>query len=92
MPLAAALELATRMVHASAGEGDDDGTEAVTLTARQREVAALVAAGRTNRQIGRDLGISEKTAEIHVRNIMVRLGVPSRAGIAVWAVSHDRHP
>ncbi len=91
MPLAAALELATRVTRSPARVGDDDdGTDAVTLTARQQEVAALVAAGRTNRQIGRDLGISEKTAEIHVRNIMARLGVPSRAGVAVWAVSHDR--
>ncbi len=92
MPLAAALELAARVARSPDGGGGEDGTDAVTLTARQQEVAALVAAGRTNRQIGRDLGISEKTAEIHVRNIMARLGVPSRAGVAVWAVSHDRHP
>ncbi|HVU91524.1 MAG TPA: LuxR C-terminal-related transcriptional regulator, partial [Jatrophihabitans sp.] len=56
-------------------------------TARQLDVAAHVAAGRTNRQIGRALGISEKTAEVHVRNIMERLRVPSRAGIAAWAAA-----
>ena len=59
----------------------------VELTARQHEVAALVAAGRTNRQIGRALGISEKTAESHVHNIMERLNAPSRTGIATW-VAH----
>ena len=63
------------------------GAAAVELTARQLEVAALVAAGRTNRQIGTPLGISEKTAEVHVRNIMARLGVPSRAGVAAWAAA-----
>jgi predicted ATPase/DNA-binding CsgD family transcriptional regulator len=57
------------------------------LTARQRDVAALIAAGHTNRQIGRDLGISEKTAEVHVRNIMERLDTPIRAGVAAWAAS-----
>ncbi len=62
----------------------------LVLTARQAEVAELVAAGRTNRQIGRALGISEKTAEIHVSNIMARLKVPSRAGVAAWIGSRPR--
>ena len=61
----------------------------IVLTARQAEVAVLVADGRTNRQIGRALGISEKTAEIHVSNIMGRLGVPSRAGVATWISTHQ---
>ena len=67
-----------------AGPDGEDGVPAASLTARQLEVAALVAAGRTNRQIGRELGISEKTAELHVRNTMQRLGVHNRAGIAAW--------
>jgi non-specific serine/threonine protein kinase len=67
----------------------DSGAEAVAWpTPREREVAALIAAGRTNREIGRTLGISEKTAEVHVRNMMGKLGVRSRAEIASWAVSH----
>jgi non-specific serine/threonine protein kinase len=68
----------------AAGESQPDGGE---LTARQRDVAALIAAGHTNRQIGRALGITEKTAEVHVRNIMERLNTPSRAGVAAWAAS-----
>jgi non-specific serine/threonine protein kinase len=64
----------------------------VQLTERQREVAALVAASRTNRQIGAALGISEKTAEVHVRNLMERLNTTSRAGIAAWAASHGLRP
>ena len=66
--------------------GDADGA-VVVLTPRQREVAIQVAAGRTNRQIGTALGISEKTAEVHVHNIMERLDVPSRAGVAAWAAT-----
>jgi non-specific serine/threonine protein kinase len=83
-----ALDLATRVVP----QPDADGAGRVVLTARQQEVAALVAAGHTNRQIGRELGISEKTAEIHVHNLMSRLGVPSRAGVAAWVASRDRVP
>lgn len=75
----AVRELVTRMT-----TPDEDDVQAPELTARQLEVAALVAAGRTNRQIGRELGISEKTTELHVRNTMQRLGVQNRAGIAAW--------
>jgi predicted ATPase/DNA-binding CsgD family transcriptional regulator len=62
----------------------------VALTARQVEVAALVAEGRTNRQIARALGISERTADAHVAQIMERLGVHSRAAIAAAATRAQR--
>jgi ATP/maltotriose-dependent transcriptional regulator MalT len=52
------------------------------LTPREREVAALVAEGRTNRQIGAQLHLSEKTIEKHVSSAMGKLGVGSRTGIA----------
>ncbi|GAB2663805.1 alpha/beta fold hydrolase [Prescottella soli] len=54
------------------------------LTARQLQVAALVAEGMTNRQIGRRLGIEERSAEGHVERIRLRLGVTSRAQVAAW--------
>jgi pimeloyl-ACP methyl ester carboxylesterase/DNA-binding CsgD family transcriptional regulator len=54
------------------------------LTRRQREVAALVTAGLTNREIGDRLGIEERSAEGHVERIRLRLGVRSRAQIAAW--------
>jgi len=84
----AVLELAGRVCAVAAPEGSG----VVELTSRQLEVAALVAAGRTNRQIGRTLGISEKTTEIHVHNLMSRLDVPSRAGVAAWAAARGLHP
>jgi predicted ATPase/DNA-binding CsgD family transcriptional regulator len=58
------------------------------LTARQLEVAKLVAQGFTNKQIAQRLGISRFTAETHVRNILERLGAASRSEIATWA-THD---
>jgi len=56
------------------------------LTAREREVAALVARGQTNREIAATLVISERTADAHVQNILNKLGFAARAQIAAWAV------
>ncbi|MFF2050497.1 alpha/beta fold hydrolase [Leifsonia sp. NPDC058194] len=61
------------------------------LTARQREVAALIGDGLTNRQIAERLGIEERSAEGHVERILQRLGFRSRAQIAAWhAAQPDR--
>jgi len=57
------------------------------LREREAEVARLVADGLTNKQIGTRLLISERTVESHVRNIMNKLGVSSRAQIAGWITS-----
>jgi non-specific serine/threonine protein kinase len=56
------------------------------LSHREREVSALVARGLTNRRIGTELSISEKTVASHVAHIMTKLDMRSRAQIAVWAV------
>ena len=55
------------------------------LTAREAEVASLVAHGCTNREIGESLVIAERTAESHIFNICAKLGFRSRTQIAVWA-------
>ena len=60
------------------------------LTHRQREVAALVARGLTNRGIAADLVLAEGTAANHVRALMLRLGVNTRAQIAAWVVADPR--
>jgi predicted ATPase/DNA-binding CsgD family transcriptional regulator len=56
------------------------------LSRREQEVAKLVAAGMTNRQIAKRLFISERTAEGHVEHIRNKLGVRSRTEIATWVV------
>ena len=58
-----------------------------TVTPRQRQVAALVAQGRSNRQIAEELVITERSAESHVERIRARLGFRSRAQIAAWYVA-----
>jgi DNA-binding NarL/FixJ family response regulator len=59
--------------------------ESTLLTAREREVAALVAQGLTNKQIADQLVISERTADNHVGHILDKLGFTSRAQVAAWA-------
>jgi DNA-binding NarL/FixJ family response regulator len=54
------------------------------LRPRELEVVRLVAEGLSNKEIGRRLFISERTVESHVRNILNKLGVTSRAQIAAW--------
>ena len=56
------------------------------LTAREREVAGLLAEGLTNGQIAKRLFISPKTASVHVSNILMKLNMSTRAEIAAWAV------
>ena len=56
------------------------------LSTREREVLALVVDGRTNRQIGDALFISDKTASVHVTHIMDKLGVSHRTEAAIMAV------
>ena len=58
------------------------------LTSREREVAALIARGLSNREIATKLTIAERTAISHVEHIMNKLGLHTRAQIAAWAVRH----
>lgn len=60
------------------------------LTRREREVAALVAEGLTNREIAERLFISERTADGHLEHIREKLGVSSRAQIAAWFVEQSQ--
>jgi DNA-binding CsgD family transcriptional regulator/tetratricopeptide (TPR) repeat protein len=55
------------------------------LTAREVEVLRLVASGKTNRTIARELGLSEKTVARHVHNSLTKIGVPSRAAATAYA-------
>ncbi len=78
----------------TAGESDEAGASSESgvaedpfgLTARERQVLALLAEGATNRQIGASLYMAEKTASVHVSRILSKLGVRSRTQAA--AVAH----
>ncbi|GLX51830.1 hypothetical protein Shyhy01_47800 [Streptomyces hygroscopicus subsp. hygroscopicus] len=62
-----------------------DPAAALGLTAREREVLRLMAAGRTNRRIAEELFISPKTVSVHVSNILAKLGVSGRGEAAALA-------
>ncbi|GAC1422619.1 MAG: hypothetical protein NVSMB54_02210 [Ktedonobacteraceae bacterium] len=81
-----------RTTLASLPQGRPLSQEAVTsgmyggLSAREREVAMLVAQGKSNREIAASLVVSERTAEVHVSNILGKLGFTTRVQIAAWVV------
>jgi len=61
-------------------------TEAFGLSPREKEVLLLIAEGRTNREIGERLFISQKTVGVHVGNILSKLGVSGRVEAAAVAI------
>jgi DNA-binding NarL/FixJ family response regulator len=72
-----------RLVHGREATGDR------LLTAREVQVLRLVARGSTNRSIGAELGVSERTVDRHVSNIFAKLGVSSRAAATAFAYEFD---
>jgi DNA-binding NarL/FixJ family response regulator len=76
-------ELRSKPLLDETGAGETAGASA--LTSRETEVLRLLAEGRTNRQLARELYISEKTVSVHVSNILAKLGVRSRTEAAAVA-------
>jgi DNA-binding NarL/FixJ family response regulator len=77
----------------SASTAHSDGPPSVAdslgLTPREREVLTLLTTGATNRMIARTLFISERTASVHVSNILPKLGVANRTEAARLALRLD---
>ncbi len=82
-----AAALADAIAAAVPAAPSDPGTSA-GLSPRERDVLRLVAAGRSDREIGEALFISHRTATTHVSHILAKLGVASRAEAASWAARH----
>lgn len=80
-PEVAGALLAQEEVNGGQGRG-------ASLTDREREVLALIADGRSNREIARALVLSEKTVKTHVSNILMKLDLADRTQAALWAVRH----
>jgi ATP/maltotriose-dependent transcriptional regulator MalT len=87
--LAARARLALQApVAAGAPEDDEEDDDGFGLTSRERQVLALVAEGATNREIGAQLFMAEKTASVHVSRILSKLNVRTRTEAAAVAHRH----
>jgi len=94
-PLQAALEdlgRRARLGHRPGGPPGAAPDALAGLTAREREVLRLLAAGRSNREIAAALFIAPKTASVHVSNILAKLGAASRTEAAAIALQAGLRP
>ena len=78
--------LASAQVVSSPSPG---ATRPAALTAREGEIARMIARGLSNRQIAAALAVSGRTVEWHVGNVLEKLGLQSRVQIAVWALGDN---
>jgi DNA-binding NarL/FixJ family response regulator len=77
--------IATRVVEEVAHGGTPAPGE---LTPRELDVLTLIARGRSNKVIARELGVAEKTVKTHVSSVLAKLGVQDRTQAALYAVTH----
>ena len=84
-PLAATIAFALDETHDPGDDGGGPGTLAGRLTAREREIAVLVADGLTNRQVAEKLFISRRTVDAHLEHIFGKLEITSRVMLAIHA-------
>jgi DNA-binding NarL/FixJ family response regulator len=61
----------------------------LTFTDREKEVLELLVAGRSNKEIGGELGIEERTVKAHVAKLMRKVGVQNRIALSVHAITHN---
>jgi non-specific serine/threonine protein kinase len=73
----------------STRSGQADSSRATPLTAREEQIAVLLAKGLSNKAIAKTLVIAQRTAETHVANILVKLGLNSRGQVAAWVAEHQ---
>jgi DNA-binding CsgD family transcriptional regulator len=87
---AALFELRRAGVRIGRGGPRATGSEGLSgLSAREHEIAALVADGLTNREIGARIFLSEKTVETHMTHVFQKLGLRSRAQVAAAIARRD---
>jgi DNA-binding CsgD family transcriptional regulator len=87
-PLRESVRRLARQARITLGDGVESRSRVDPFTPRERAVLGLVALGRTNRQAGGELFISEKTVSVHLTRIMAKLGATNRAEAV--AIAHER--
>lgn len=82
-------ELMSLLANALREEGASERRSKANLTEREIAILKCLAAGLSNKLIGRELDIMESTVKVHIRNLLRKLQFRSRVEAAVWAVGHD---
>jgi two-component system, NarL family, nitrate/nitrite response regulator NarL len=82
-------ELTDRLVHAMRREDEPQPGEQAGLTPREQQVLEQLAEGLSNKQIARNLDLSEGTVKVHVKHVLKKLGMRSRLEAALWAVEQQ---
>ncbi len=77
--------LFSQIARAAMKRGKEAALEAVHMTQREREVIALIADAKSNKEIAQQLGVATDTVKSHVRNVMEKLALHSRLQIATYA-------
>ena len=86
-PLDLVISLAVTDADELPSAGPDHRPPPGLLTSRERQIAALVAEGMSNRDIAQRLGISKRTVDAHLEHIFGKLGISSRVQLATWLSS-----
>jgi DNA-binding NarL/FixJ family response regulator len=81
--------LFSQIAQVAVKRGKEAALDAVRMTQREREVIALIAEGRSNKEIATRLSIAADTVKSHVRNVMEKLALHTRLQIAAYAHSQD---
>jgi two-component system nitrate/nitrite response regulator NarL len=74
---------------ASKKTNQNDFLDQTILTSREREIIILIAKGEKNKTIAEKLGLNPRTVETHRRNLMLKLGIHSAAGLTRFAIEKD---
>ncbi len=77
--------ISTQLVNVLRNDNLSPPSTRIEFTAREEQIVTLIAEGKNNKLIGRELGISEGTVKVHVKNILRKLNLSSRLETAVWA-------
>jgi len=81
--------ISSRLVEMLRNEKLSPPVNQINFTIRENQIVALIAEGKSNKVIARELGISDGTVKVHVKNILRKLNLSSRLEIAVWAFEND---
>ncbi len=82
--------LAGLLAHSLRGDGRPRPVDEAGLTEQERRILDLIAAGKSNKLIARELDITEGTVKVHVKHLLRKLNLRSRVEAAVWAIEQRR--